>query len=123
MNRISRSFAAAAGFIGGVINGLFGAGGGAAAVPMLEAGGLEPKKSHALTVGIMMFVSMVSAVGCIILGDVPWGTVRKLVLPGIAGSAAGAFILRRTDNDVLRRIFGAFLIMSGIRMLIRSAVR
>ena len=41
MKNISKTFAAAAGFAGGVLNGIFGAGGGSVTVPVLEAGGAD----------------------------------------------------------------------------------
>lgn len=119
MNKTAKTRFAAAGLAGGFLNGLFGAGGGSVAVPILESGGLEPKKCHAMSVTIMFFISMVSSVGNIFLGNVPWDVLRTVVPAGMIGAATGALILRRTDNDFLRRLFGALILYSGGRMLIQ----
>lgn len=119
MNDISRSRAAAAGFAGGVLNGLFGAGGGSAVIPILEWGGADPKKCHAASVAIMFFISLISTVGNIFLGYFPLETVKTLLPAGILGASTGSILLGKIDNSVLRRVFGALLIWSGGRMLLR----
>ncbi len=116
MKNISKTYAAAAGLAGGILNGIFGAGGGSVTVPLLELGGSDARTSHAVSVAIIFFVSTVTAFGCIFTGHAPFETVKTLLPSGLAGAAAGALILRRTDNDILRRIFGAVLIYSGGRM-------
>ena len=119
MNRVTKLRAASAGLAGGVLNGLFGSGGGSVAVPMLEWGGNDPRKCHALSVAIMFFLSIVSTFGNIFLGYFPLDTVKGLLPAGVLGASVGALLLRKIDNDILRRIFGAFLIYSGGRMLVR----
>lgn len=116
MKNISKTYAAAAGLAGGILNGIFGAGGGSVTVPILELGGTDAKTSHAVSVAVIFFISIVTAFGCIFTGHAPFDTVKQLLPAGIAGAAAGAFILRKVDNDILRRIFGALLIYSGGRM-------
>ena len=117
MNEISKPRAAAAGLAGGLLNGAFGSGGGSAAVPILEWGGNDARKCHALSVAIMFFLSIVSTFGNIFLGYFPLETVKTLLPAGILGASVGAIALKKVDNDVLRRIFGALLIWSGGRML------
>ena len=117
MNEISKSQAAAAGLAGGLLNGAFGSGGGSAAVPILEWGGNDAKKCHAMSVAIMFFLSIVSTVGNIFLGYFPLDTVKELLPAGILGASVGAAALKKVDNDLLRRIFGVLLIWSGGRML------
>ena len=119
MNRITRPRAAAAGLSGGILNGLFGSGGGSVAVPILEWGGADAKKSHAMSVAIMLFISIVSTVGNMFLGYFPLDTVKQLLPAGILGAAVGAVLLKKADNDILRRLFGLLLIWSGGRMLLR----
>ncbi len=119
MNKTSKPVAAAAGLVGGVLNGLFGSGGGSVAVPILEHGSSDAKSSHAMAVALMFFISIVSAAGNIVLGHFPIETVKPLLPAGIMGASAGALMLRKVDNDVLRRVFGALLIYSGGRMLLK----
>ncbi len=119
MDSISKPKAAAAGLVGGILNGMFGAGGGSAAVPILERGGGDAKSCHAMSVAVMFFISIVSAAGNAVLGSFPLETVKPLIPAGIMGASVGALLLRKVNNDVLRRIFGALLIYSGGRMLLR----
>ncbi len=51
--KCSALIGAAAGFL----NGLFGSGGGIAAVPLLEKNGVEKKKAHAESVALIMVLS------------------------------------------------------------------
>ena len=88
-------------------------------MPILGGDGADAKKCHALSAAIMFFLSIVSAVGNAVLGYFPVETVKPLLPAGVVGAAAGALLLRRTDNDVLRRIFGVLLIYSGGRILLQ----
>lgn len=49
------------GTVTGLCNGLFGSGGGIAAVPMLQKGGVDVKKSHATSLALTLPLSVVSA--------------------------------------------------------------
>ena len=53
--------AAVTGAACGLLNGLFGAGGGMAAVPLLKAGGLPQKKAHATSLAVILPLAAVSA--------------------------------------------------------------
>ena len=50
------------GLTAGILNGLFGAGGGVAVVPMLEKAGIEPKKAHATSISIILPLSLLSGI-------------------------------------------------------------
>ena len=103
---------AAAGFL----NGLFGAGGGVAVVPMLEMAGIESKKAHATSIAIILPLSVFSAV-FYLWGTTPrWGEALTY-LP--LGAAIGAWLLKRIDNNVLRRIFGGVILASAVRLWFR----
>lgn len=60
------------GFAAGLLNGLFGAGGGMAAVPMLSAMGVETRKSHATSIAIILPLSAVSAYLYLRGGHLAW---------------------------------------------------
>jgi len=104
------------GLAAGMLNGLFGAGGGLAAVPLLVKSGLEPKKAHATSVAVMVPLSAISLMFYIQGGFAV--TDALIFIPGgIAGAAAGSFLLKKMSNTLLRRIFGAVMIISAIRLL------
>ena len=110
---------AAIGFVTGILNGLFGSGGGMAAVPLLELSGIEPKKSHATSVAVIAVLSLISAVGYFIGGAVDFGLVLPVIPWGLIGALFGSVLLRNINNSLLRRIFGALLIYSAIRIFVK----
>lgn len=117
--KINRLKGAAIGAVSGLMNGLFGAGGGAAAVPLLERSGLEPRKSHATSVALIFFLSISAAIGYYLGGNIDFGLILPLLPGGFFGAVIGSKLLKITDNGMLRRIFGGLLIISAGRMLLR----
>lgn len=108
---------AATGFTSGVLNGLFGSGGGIAAVPLLERLGIEPKKSHATSVIIIFFLSIAAAIGYYAGGGLDFETAFSYIPSGLAGAAIGTILLKKIDNSLLRRIFGIIMLISAVRMI------
>jgi uncharacterized membrane protein YfcA len=106
------------GGIAGVLNGLFGSGGGVAAVPLLEASGLPAKKAHATSVAAILIISIASAAAYGVRGVLDVSAALPLIPWGILGAAAGAFLLNGINNDLLRRIFGLVIIISALRILL-----
>ena len=47
-------------------------------------------------------------------GNIEKGPVKKLILFGVTGAVAGAIIAVNMNPDLLRRIFGGFLLVMGI---------
>jgi len=105
------------GLIAGLFNGLFGSGGGVAAVPLLERAGVEAKKSHATSVALIFVLSLVSAGMYALKGKLDVSTALMFIPGGLAGALVGAFLLKKTPNSVLRRVFGAVMLISAVRML------
>lgn len=109
----------AIGFTSGILNGLFGSGGGIVAVPLLERLGIEPKKSHATSVIIIFFLSIAAAIGYYTGGALDFRTAFSYIPSGLAGAAIGTVLLGKIDNSLLRRIFGIIMLISAVRMLLR----
>ncbi|MDR0946417.1 MAG: sulfite exporter TauE/SafE family protein [Ruminococcus sp.] len=108
---------AIAGVIIGVINGLFGSGGGVAAVPALQKADIAVKKAHASSLAVTLPLSIVSAVVYASMEDFKWGDALILIPFGLAGALIGGLILKKMKNVWLKRIFGGLLIISGVKML------
>lgn len=108
------------GILTGMLNGFFGAGGGLIAVPALKSCGLSPKSAHATSIATTLPLSVVSA-AVLLFGEVfaDFGEISLLCLFGIPGAFLGAQLLKKLDPSVIKRIFGAVMIISGIRMLMR----
>lgn len=107
------------GFVCGILNGLFGSGGGLVAVPMLEKNGIEPKSAHATSVAIIFFLSVISTVVYAVQGNLNLSSALTFIPFGLAGAFVGGITLKRISNSLLRRIFGIIILISAVRMLLR----
>ena len=110
---------AAAGLLIGGINGLLGAGGGMIAVPMLKKAGLEQKEAHANAVAVILPISVLSAVLYVIKGYVNISDSLPYIPTGVVGSVLGTLILKKISPVWLKRIFGAFMVYAGVRLLLK----
>ncbi|MCL2077516.1 MAG: sulfite exporter TauE/SafE family protein [Oscillospiraceae bacterium] len=101
----------------GFLNGLFGSGGGVVAVPMLRYLGLEPRKSHATSVAVIFFLSLLSVAVYALKGNLDYKAAISYIPWGILGAVTGALLLKKVPNSLLRRIFGAVVFISAVRIL------
>lgn len=108
-----------AGLAIGIINGLFGAGGGIVAVPLLGKMGLEKKESHANAVAVILPISVLSAVLYLIKDYVTLPDALPYIPTGIVGAFLGTYCLKKISPLWLKRIFGIFIIYAGIRLLMK----
>ncbi len=107
-----------AGAVAGIINGLFGAGGGMVLIPLLVLlTDLNEKELFSSSLAIMLPICIVALGATALHQDLPW----KESLPYLAGSAIGglmAGILQgKIPNLWLHRILGLLIIWGGIRYL------
>ena len=103
----------------GFVNGMFGAGGGLIAVPLLEKQGLNKKEAHANAVAVILPITVLSAFLYILKGSVNLNDSFKFIPSGILGSLIGTFILKKISPFYLKKLFSLFMIYAGIRLLIR----
>ena len=106
------------GSVTGICNGLFGSGGGIAAVPLLKKGGAPVKKAHATSLALTLPLSVVSAFFYAYERNFQWGDALPLIPFGLAGAALGGILMKKIPNTLLKRIFGVILIISGGRLLL-----
>lgn len=117
MNVKSRLLAVLAGAGAGVVNGLFGAGGGMVLVPALSL-------SHTFTQQELFSSSVVIILPMCVLslaistgGQLPWGAAWPYLLGGIPGGIAAALWGHRIPLIWLHRFLGLLIIFGGIRYL------
>ena len=107
------------GMVTGVVNGLFGSGGGTIVVPaMVLLLGTDEHKAHATAISIILPLTLVSAFFYISNKFVDWEITIKVVLGGTVGGFAGAKLLNICPPNLLRKIFAVFIIIASIRMLV-----
>ncbi len=107
------------GFLTGLINGLFGAGGGIIAVPLLKKSGLRQKQAHATSIAVTLPLSILSVCLYVSSSKGDFMTAVSFMPGGVLGAIAGAFIIRKISPALLKRIFGAVVIFAAIRGLMR----
>ena len=107
------------GLVCGLLNGMFGSGGGVAAVPMLEGSGLEAKKSHATSVALIFVLSIATTISYLMGDKLNFELALQYIPYGIIGAAAGAVLLKKTPNSLLRRVFGVIILIAAVRILVK----
>jgi len=107
------------GIAAGVANGLFGSGGGTIAVPamifLLEE---DEHKAHATAILIILPLTIISTYFYLSNSYVDWNITWKAMVGGVVGGAIGAFLLNKCPSGLLRKIFGAFMIIAAFRMIL-----
>lgn len=115
---MTKKRAALIGAASGLLNGLFGSGGGIIAVPLLEKSGEEPKKAHAESLAVILPLSVASAAVYLFRnGDILSGRDLWIIPAGLAGAALGSVFMKKLPVAILKKIFGVLLIISGARIL------
>lgn len=119
LNAGSFLLSAIIGAAAGLLNGLFGSGGGTILVPAMERFlKIKPQKAHATSVAIILPLTIVSAVIYSKLGEINWQPLVFISIGGVAGGFLGAKLLTRISDKWLHRIFGLFMIFAAIRMIL-----
>lgn len=105
------------GFITGILNGLFGSGGGTIVVPALVfLIGLEDHKAHASAIGVILPLTLISSFMYIRHGIYNIPLTLKISLGSIGGGILGAILLNKLKSSTLKKIFGIFMIAAAVRM-------
>ena len=109
------------GFFAGLLNGLLGAGGGIILVRGAER--VLPREYHdgrdvfANVLSVMLPLSAVSAIAYLLRGSVSGVNFLPFILPAVIGGVGGGMLLAVIDTRLLRLIFSALVVWSGITMI------
>lgn len=103
----------------GVVNGLFGAGGGMIAVPLLKKMGFSQTEAHANAVAVILPITVASAMLYLIKDYVTFSDAFIYIPTGLLGSVIGTVILRKISPFLLKKIFALFMLYAGFRLLVR----
>ena len=102
------------GLAAGIISGL-GIGGGTLLIPALTLFyGLEQQQAQSVNLIYFIPTAIVALISHAKSGNIEKGPVKKLILFGVVGAVAGSIIAVNMNPDILRRIFGGFLLLMGI---------
>lgn len=107
------------GILIGVVNSTIGACGGIIAVECLKKNNINQTRAHATAVSIILPLTIVSAILYIYKNSTILNQSLIFIIPGMIGAYLGAVILPRIPSGILKKIFSAFMIYAGIRMILR----
>lgn len=108
-----------AGILAGFINGLLGSGGGVLIVLYLTIiAKVERKNAQATAIAVILPLTILSSIIYAMRGYVDWSPLWKVSIGGIAGALLGAFLLNKLKSKLLKKLFGVFLVIAGIRMFL-----
>ena len=107
------------GLLVGVLNGLFGAGGGMIAVPLLRGLGIETENCHATSIAIILPLAVASGILYFSGGNLNLADAWPYLPGGALGAVCGAWLLPRIGTLWLRRIFGVLVLAAAVRMLLK----
>ncbi len=104
----------------GLINGLFGSGGGTIIVPaLIFLLGLEEHKSHATAISIILPLTFISTLIYFSHGKINLHIAYIVTLGSVFGGFIGAKLLNKIPSNILRKAFGIIMIIAAIRLVIK----
>lgn len=105
------------GLAAGSAGSLIGVGGGIVMVPILTMWGFTQRKSQGTSLIVIAAMSPVAIITYYLLGNINLNFALPLAIGGVIGSFAGSAIAQKISNALLKRLFGAFLILIAIKMI------
>jgi len=106
------------GFLIGLVNALFGAGGGMIAVPFLKTLGLSQKQAQATAICIILPLTLVSIVIYLKRDYFSVSDAAPFLLFGFPGALLGTLLLSKLNNSFLQGLFSVFMLWAGFRMVV-----
>lgn len=102
----------------GLVNGLFGAGGGMVLVPMLTGfGRLEDKKAFSSAISIILPMCLVTIAVYWSHSIFPMEEALPYLAGGLVGGIAAGLLFQKVTPRFLHRLFGLVIFWGGIRLL------
>lgn len=108
-----------AGLCIGAVNVTLGAGGGMLTVPLYKKMGMSQKQAQINAVATILPITVISAVIYLLNGSVAISDTYIYLIPGLAGSALGTFVIKKTSNKFLTVVFALFMIWAGVRLFFK----
>jgi hypothetical protein len=110
----------AIGFAAQVVDGALGMAYGVTASTLLLGVGVPPAVSSATVHAAECFTTGASALSHHAFGNIDRSLFRRLLLPGMAGAAIGAYILVQLPGDVLKPWVAGYLLLLGVVILLKG---
>jgi uncharacterized membrane protein YfcA len=112
-----------AGLVAGIVSSLFGVGAGIVMVPILALGfGLGQKSAQGTALMVMIPMVIVGAVRYKLNPNIEINMVVSglMAVGGVVGAVIGSQLVFNISPVVLKRMFGIFIILAGINILLKT---
>ncbi len=107
------------GAVAGIINGIFGGGGGMVVVPMLtKLLKFQSKNSHATAILIILPLSIISGALYVVFGNFKFEIGVPVIIGIIIGGILGAILLSKLSSKWVMIIFSVVMAVAGGKMLL-----
>lgn len=118
-NKNNKIFIIFTGLFAGLINGLFGGGGGMVVVPMLtRLLKYKTKNAHATAILIILPLSIVSGLLYLSFGTFNLNAGIPVCIGVVLGGVVGALLLSKISSKWLAIIFDVLMAIAGVKMLL-----
>jgi hypothetical protein len=107
----------AVGFAAQLVDGAIGMAYGLTATTVLLSFGVAPAVASASIHAAEVFTTAASGAAHWRFGNIDRALFRRLVLPGMIGGAAGAFLLASAPSEIIRPLVSVYLLLMGIVIL------
>ena len=109
----------AIGVVAGIVNGLLGIGGGTILIPaMIFVIGVEQHKAHGTSLLIILPTAIMSTIVYALKGNFDFSLSFKVALGAVFGGYLGAKLMNKIPAKTLKKIFGVFMVIAGLRMVL-----
>src|SRR3972149_6205243 len=108
------------GFIAQMIDGALGMAYGVSSNTFLLSVGIPPAAASASVHMAEVVTTGVSGFSHWKLGNVDWKLVRRLLIPGVIGGVAGAYILTSVDGNIIKPYIAAYLLIMGCVIIYKA---
>jgi uncharacterized protein len=126
MGQLSQSpmfwLAVLVGFSAQVIDGALGMAYGISSTTFLMGLGASPAAASGAVHVAEVFTTGLSGASHWRLGNVDWSLFRRIVIPGVLGSVAGAYVLTSIDGQAIKPFVSAYLLLLGLYILRKAWV-
>lgn len=110
------------GFLAQMIDGALGMAYGVSSNTFLLSAGVPPAVASACVHLAEVFTTGISGFTHWKLGNVDREAFKKLIIPGILGGVAGAYLLTSIDGNVIKPFISAYLLIMGVVILWRAFI-
>lgn len=108
------------GFVAQMIDGALGMAYGVSSNTFLLSIGVPPAAASASVHMAEVVTTAISGASHWKLGNLDWGLIKRLAIPGVLGAVVGAYILTQVPGDTIKPFIAAYLLIMGLVIIYKA---